>query len=355
MPGTQLHGFPTPAFEVNIDGATLSADTVGHLVRLSVDDSVDLPSMFALEFINSDTARGALIQDQAQFDVGRVVEIKMGYDEQLTTLLVGEITGLEPVYTADRLPSLTVRGYDRRHRLQRGRKIRTFAKRKDSEIAAQIAQEAGLSSRTTDSKVVHEYVLQANQTDMEFLLDRAQRIQYEVTVYDKQLRFQPVANTGSAILTLTLEEELIEFYPRLSSIGQVSEVSVQGWDPKKKAAIVGKAPQSAVTSTMGGAKSGAALVAQAFAAAIGRVSDSPMVTQAEADQVATALLNTTSLALITGTGMCTGHPELRAGIVITLAGLGTRFSGQYYVVAASHRYTAAEGYVSHFTVRRNAS
>jgi len=122
--------------------------------------------MFSLEFSNFDVERGALIQDQTQFDVGKVVEIRMGTGDRLTTLMVGEITGLEAAYTSSGLPGLTVRGFDRRHRLQRGRKVRTFIKQKDSEIVSKIAQEAGLSPQVKDSKIVHDYVLQANQTDM---------------------------------------------------------------------------------------------------------------------------------------------------------------------------------------------
>ena len=35
--------------------------------------------------------------------------------------------------------------------------------------------------------------------------------------------------------------------------------------------------------------------------------------------------------------------------------LGTRFSGQYYVTSAVHRYTRRDGYITDFRVRRNAS
>jgi phage protein D len=255
---------------------------------------------------------------------------------------------------SDSLPSLTVRGYDRRHRLQRGCKTRSFVKQKDSEIAAKIAQEAGLSIQVKDSKVVHDYVLQSNQTDMEFLQERARRIQYEVTVQDKTLRFQPVANAGSAIFTLTLEDDLVEFYPRLSSVGQISEFNVQGWDPKKKEKILGKAQQNAVKPAMGGTKSGAALVASAFGSAVGVVIASPIVTQAEADQVAGAVLNASSLNLITGEGRCIGRPDLRAGQVIKIDGLGKRFSGQYYITSVTHRI-GESGYTTNFSVRRNAS
>jgi phage protein D len=94
----------------------------------------------------------------------------------------------------DRLPSVIVRGYDRRHRMQRARKTRTFVTQKDSDIASAVAREARLSVEAVDSTVIHDYVIQANQTDLEFLQERARRIQYEVFVTDKTLHFRPVQN-----------------------------------------------------------------------------------------------------------------------------------------------------------------
>ena len=59
----------------------------------------------------------------------------MGGEGDLTKLISGEITALEPEFVTSRIPLLRVRGYDRRHRLQRGRKTRTFLQQKDSDIA----------------------------------------------------------------------------------------------------------------------------------------------------------------------------------------------------------------------------
>ena len=149
-----------------------------------------------------------------------------------------------------------MRGYDRSHRLHKGRKTRTFLQQKDSEIAEQIAGEVGLTGEVVDSKVTHDYVLQANQSDMDFLQERARRLQYEVVVEDKTLHFRPVGNAESELLTITLDDDLLEFSPRLSAMRQVSEVAVRGWDPKEKKEIVGQAKIGDEVSTMGGNTSG---------------------------------------------------------------------------------------------------
>jgi phage protein D len=356
MPVADLSNPQVSEFDVIVNGKTLPGEKRPFVGSILVDDSIALPGMFALEMVSSfelDDVNEWI--DDELFTVGNVVEIKLGYGNDLEALIIGEITGLEPEFISSRLPTLTVRGYDRRHRLQRGRKTRTFVKQKDSDIASKIAVDAGLRAQTVDSEVTHDYVIQANQTDLEFLQERARRIEYEVVVYDKELIFRPVQNSESEVLTLTMDDHLLEFYPRLSAARQISEVSVRGWDPKERKAIVGKAQASSLVSTMGEGESGPKLSDKAFGSIADVLSAQPLMTQAEADQIAKAALNRKALSLIEGEGLCLGRTDLRAGKVIKIDGLGRRFGGKYYVTAAIHRYTAAGGYRTQFQVRRNAS
>lgn len=356
MPVADLSNPQVAEFDVIINGKALPSDMRHYIAGVMVDDSVALPGMFALSVVNSfDLEDVNQWIDDDLFSVGNVVEIKLGYGNGLETLIIGEITGLEPEFVFDRLPVLTVRGYDRRHRLQRGRKTRTFVKQKDSDIASKIASEAGLSVQTIDSTVIHDYVIQANQTDLEFLQQRASRIQYEVVVYDKQLSFRPVQNNKSEVLVIKMDDHLLEFYPRLSTARQVSEVSVRGWNPKEKREILSTAQAGSESSTMGGRESGSKIIRRAFGSMADVVSVRPLRTQAEADQIAKATLNQRALSLIEGEGLCLGRTDLRPGKVIKIDGVGGRFGGQYYVTTAIHRYTAQGGYRTQFEVRRNAS
>jgi len=344
-------------FEVSINSTPLPPDARAHVSGVEVDLSVEYPSMFTLNLISSIELDEEVpwIDDQGLFSIGNVVEIKLGYVDNVETLLIGEITALEPEFAMDRRPRLTVRGYDRRHRLLRGRKTRTFVQQKDSDIASQIAKEAGLTAQSKDSETVHDYVLQANQNDLDFLCQRASRIQYEVVVEDKTLFFRPVGNAQSEVLTISMDDDLIEFSPRLSSAGQATEVSVLGWIPKDKEDLVGQSKKGDEVSTMGGQSSGAALAEKAFGAAVELLGAYPVATQAEADQLAKARLNQLALELISGEGVCYGRTDLRSGKVIKIEGVGRRFSGQYYVKSAAHSFSSQDGYKTRFTVRRNAS
>ena len=341
-------------FEISIANQQLPTAEKLQVVKITVEQDVNLPSMFTLELTNLNDNNGEIQGiDDRLFAVGKAVEVQLGYSGRLETLIQGEITGLEPEFTIDRLPSLVVRGYDRRHRLQRGRKTRTFVQRKDSAIASQIANEAGLTSQVQDSQVEHEYVIQGNQTDWEFLRERACRIQYEVIVENQTLIFRPVANADNESLTLTFDNDLLEFYPCLSSMGQVSEVAVQGWNSQQKQAIAVTARTGAEVSQMGGENTGADVSDSVFNSPVGVISDHPIANEAEARQMATAYFNQNILKYITGEGICRGRTDLTAGKVIRIDGIGQQFSGRYYVICASHRYTQ-DGYYTHFTLRRNA-
>jgi phage protein D len=289
------------------------------------------------------------------FKEGNEVEIDIGYRDNLETLFKGEITGLEPDFPNEVPPTLTVRGYDRRHRLMGKRKTRTFLNLKDSEIASRIAGDWSLSTENIkDTHVTHEYVLQNNQTDFEFLLERARRIGYEMVVTDKDLHFRPRQNEGSAAVILRRETELLDFSARLTAVGQIEEVFVQGWDPTNKEKVVARSG-SGDEPDMGGSASGPSKAQQAFGNTGGTTVDRPVLSQAEADQLARGWFSEMALHYVEGHGVCVGSPELRAGTLVEIEGLGERFSGTYYVTSTEHAFRPGSGYRTTFTVRRNAT
>ncbi len=345
-----------PEFRVRINGADLPPQAAADLVAVAVCQDVSAPGMIELRLINRDMAKLKITwSDDALFAEGSEVEVLMGYTGKLASVMVGEITGLEPEFHAGEVPMLTVRGHDRRHRLLRGRKTRSFTQIKDSDIAVQVAQEAGLSAEAEDTEATLEYVLQHNQTDWEFLEARARRLGFEVLVEGKTLKFRPHKNDGSEVLTLSSDADLIEFRPRLSTIGMVGEVVVQGWSPKDKEAITGKASAGDEGTTMGGSKGGPKAADGAFKAAVGTVVDRPVFSQAEADQIARGRLREMALAYVTGEGVAVGRTDLKAGTVIKIEGVGKRFSGLYYLASVRHTYTPERGYRTEIGVRRNAT
>jgi phage protein D len=346
----------TPEFRILIDGTALAEEVRSDLVAVSVLEDVETTGMFSFSLYGWDEERMEVKwMDDERFREGNGVEIEMGYKDRLQSLFKGDITSLEPEFPGDSHPLLTVRGHDRRHRLMRTRRTRTFLNMTDSEIASQIAGEASLSPQTEDSSVTLDYVIQHNQTDLEFLQERARRIGYEVLVEDRTLLFRPHPHEESETLTLNREVELLEFYPRLSTLGQAEEVQVRGWNPKEKKEVVATSGPGDAGNSMDGDTVGPAVVARAFGGTAQVGVAQPVQGQAEADQLARGLMREMGLGYIVGEGICIGDPNLRAGKVVRIQGLGERFSGLYYITSCEHGFRPDQGYRTTFSVRRNAA
>jgi phage protein D len=344
-----------PSFKILIGGQELPVEASLDVLDVKVSAYVEGASAFTIKFNNRDSYTQDLKYIDGDLLVeGAKVEIKVGYVDQLKSLIAGEVTAIEPEFSENEAPALKIHGYDLLHRFRRGRKTRSFTKMKDSEIAEKIARELQLRAEAEDTQITHDYVLQSNQTDIDFLLERARRIRYEVVIKDKTLHFRKAANNKGKVITLEFGLTLKSFYPRLNTLGQVSEVLVQGWDPKTKKAIAGKAREGDEISKMQGAKLGAAISENAFAAAQTIIVDHPIFSEGEANQIAIGKFNEMTVGFITGEGAAIGNADITAGEVIELKGLGQRFSGLYYVTSATH-IVNAQGYNTKFTVARNAT
>jgi phage protein D len=345
-----------PEFKLQINGAPLPNDAVADLIAVSVIDDVDAMSMFTIKLSGWDGFEMKVKwMDSDLFHAGNQVEVRIGYRDKMQPIFSGEITGLEPEFPEARPPTLTVRGYDRQHRMMREQKTRSYTNIRDSEIASQLASNAGLKPEAQDTTVVHSYVLQHNQTDLDFLRTRADRIGYEVVVDNHTLKFRARKITDGATLTLRREIELLEFRPRMTTMGQVQELIVRGWNAKDKKEVIARAVPGDEPTTMDGSESGPASVKRLFGNTGSATDRTPLQSQADADQLAKQRFLEMSLGYICGDGVCIGEPRLRAGMVVKIEGIGTRFSGLYYVTRAEHRFSPQRGYRTAFTVRRNAS
>lgn len=266
-------------------------------------------------------------------------------------LIKGEITAVEPEFGQDGVASLLVRGYTRDHRLHRGKKVRTFLKMTDSDLVKKVGGEAGLQVQADPTTERHEYIVQNNQTDFEFLLSRAQRIGYRLYAEDKTLYFKKPASESKSGPTLQWGHNLRQFRPSMTSSQQDSEVQVKGWDPKTKKEIVGRATVgTTLTPKTGVQGTGSSMSQSAFGKAKSVVVRRAVSSQEEADQMAKALADEISGNFLRAEGRSLGEPKLKAGHKVKLDSVGQRFGGEYTVTSARHVYSSEEGYETSFSV-----
>lgn len=341
-----------PRFEVTVNKQPAPRELTHAIIEIVVDDSLYLPDMFTLrihdpflEWVDSE-----LLSVGSQIEIKATAAAPGNQSAATDDLLKGEITAMEPVFDRDGEPTLLVRGYDRSHRLHRGKISRSFLNSTDGEIAQRIAREVNLQAQVDATPVIHEYVFQDNQTNLEFLQARAQRIGFEVFVKDSTLSFRKRPQSPQQGPELDWGKNLQEFRPRLTTMTQVDEVIVRGWDPRTKLPVIGRANKGKISPKVGIKESGGELSKKAFGiTAQAVVVDRPVKSLDEANAMAQALCDEISGDFIQAEGIAFGDPRIQAGRVVKISGVGNRFSGDYFITSATHIYNQ-EGYQTLFDI-----
>lgn len=181
---------------IRLNGSAVEEAVMAKLDRAVVDQNVYLPGMFTLRFHDP----GLELINHGPFNLTQeiIISAETGSGDAVT-LIKGEITALEPTFQEGMIAELTVRGFDRSHRLFRETHTRAYLNIKDSDLAANIASAAGLDSEVTPTATIYDHLFQHNQTDLAFLTERAWRIGYECFLEDGKLNFRRPPTSGSSL------------------------------------------------------------------------------------------------------------------------------------------------------------
>lgn len=330
---------------VKIDGADATDEFTRDLLEVTVENSLHLPDVATL--VLHDTHLHWI--DDASLAPGKLIQVSAKTEQQEKLLFDGEIVEIEPDFEPA-MQRLVVRAFDRLHRLSRGRHVRSFLNVSDGDLVQKLAQEVGLQAQVASTSQVYPYVFQNNTTNLEFLQGRAAALGYLLYVQGKTLHCEP-PQSNSQPIELEWGLTLHEFHPRMTTIGQVDSITVRGWDPAAKQAIVGQANKGEGAPKVGQAKSGGELAHSAFnLEAQTLVVDQPIRTQAAADKLAQAVADRQAGRFIEAEGASTGNPALVAGAAVQIKAVGDRFSGTYFVTSTLHAYSSREGYTTRFSI-----
>ena len=340
---------------VEIDGAPLSAEVEVLLEHVIVDFHLHTTDMFEVMFRDAEKQ----VLTQTKLKIASKVKISApplgGSTPEV--LIAGEVTALEGEYDSAGSRAI-VRGYDQSHRLHTGTKSRTFMNTKDSDIASTVASDHGLSGGTIDdTKTVYDHVYQHNQSDWDFLWQRANRIGFEVAVADGKLFFRKPTQASDAPaqgdyqssdpLQLVFGQDLIAFYPRISAVGQVKEVKGRGWDQKNKQEITSSAPAETSSVKLPTTPAG---LAEAFGHSwTFTMDDSTLTTQSALDTAVKAARDRIGSSAGEAEGIARGNPKLKAGQAVSVSAVSKEFVGSYTLSKTRHVFDA-HGYRTYFTV-----
>lgn len=337
-----------PETKIKIQGSPLADELAYNFQWCEVRQSIRLIDMCVICFQNP----AGLLADRTEFKQGNEVTVELGYVGDLKWAFKGDIVSIEPDFPVSGTPNVIVRCYDRLHRYRRGRKQRTFLSQKVSDVVQTLGGEDGLSADVEDTGLQHDYLLQNNQTNIDYIHELARRYGYEVDVTDdgSKLQFKKPRYDKPKAKSLKWRENLKSFYVRKSVDNVPTEVSCRYWNMKDKKHVV--ETHKTVHGELASQKLAFKEAERAFGAAKLQVSLRQCAAPVEAQGVATTVFNERSLDAVKARATAIGDGSLQPGQVIELLALGKTWSGEYYITATSHLMHRGSGFTTELELRR---
>ena len=345
---------------IKLDGSDLDPAVVAALESALVVDRLSMPDMFTIVFRDKDRD----ILSKAGLEIAKAVEISASSqsDDAEAVLIKGEITSVEADYDTMGARAI-VRGYDKSHRLTAGRKTKTYENVKLSDVAKQVASDAGLSADADDTEGTHKHVFQFNQSDLDFLYALAIRAGFDCRVDGDTLLFKKPAESADAPdegdpesaggTTLVWGVNLVEFRARMSAVAQVEKVEVRGWDPTAKETVIGSGDPMATNAELGVTPIDLAKKVKGKTLV---VVDHPVSTQADADVLAGARASQVGSAAFEATAVAIGDPKLKAGTPVSISGVDPALSGKWVISGSRHEFVNGAYHTAlEFTGRQDRS
>jgi len=372
-----------PEFRIRINGDAIPPALRAAVVSVQYQDGIEGADRVELVIAN-DQLRWL---DHCLLQIDNGFSLSIGYaPDPLEEVFVGEITGVEPSFPNGGMPTIRVTAHDFLQRLTKGTKDRAFALSLPcigkfplpdplvatlvgfTDLLIPVVDPAGaalsfltlLIAYAIDPLEAKRSIrLQQGQSDFDFLSGLAKENGWEMYIDHTLeprgyvLKFQFLIQDYAPSVTLKWGQSLLDFTPRLSTVGQVFGISTRIWVPSIKMEFVivlswdfdRAAFDLQVYPGLGNLD---ALLGSTKAQSVLKIDAIGPATAPK--KILSELLPRLNNRL-TGSGTTVGDPRIKASRVIDFDGLGEQFSGLYRVTAATHTIDGS-GYRTHFEARK---
>lgn len=370
-----------PEFSLLLDGQPIPAE-----LRASVLSVRCLTGYEGLDEVEVTLANEKLRWlDEPLFKLDTSLTLKLGYaPDPLLQTFDGEVVARGASFPSGGMPTFTLTAHDRRHRMRQGKKVRWFAiplpcpgnlPLPDIATASIVTLEnlllpifdpvgAALSIilggvdtfvAVTDpysaQKVIRK---QANESDYDFLARIAGEngwdvlVEHDGPVGGHLLRFTSSLDQLQADFTFGYGSTIIDFAPRVTKVGQIFTVGGFVWIPAIKMTFT-------VTLGFDWDRMSLTLSVSPGIVPIGMqpgdyMIQEPLTPLSLPRRLVSELIPRLNKRL-TASGTVVGDPQIRAGNVIRIEGVGEEFGGLYRATSVTHTIDAG-GFRTRFEMRK---
>jgi phage protein D len=378
------YGKYAPAFDIRLDGNPLPPEIRSAISSVTWQDGMEGADRVEVALANPSLR----LLDHPLLKPDREFRLSIGYSpDPLEEVFAGEITGIEPAFPSSGMPTMRVTAQDYLNRLTKGKKDRAFRVSiptignfplPDPVVAALVAGLDGLipaldpvGGALATIMALGSYLAfpqfsqlavrqQKSESDFSFLSTIAKEngwemfIDHTVEPRGRVLRFQFLIQDYTPSLTLGWGQNLIDFVPRLTTVGDIFGVTSRVWVDSIKMEFViavswdydrASINLSVFPSLVGDAEDLLGSDAK------GKTVEVKPTGYANAAYKMMAELLPRLNGRLTGSGSAVGDPRIKASKVIQLDGLGSTFSGLYRITSATHTFDGG-GYRTAFNARK---
>ena len=363
-----------PSYKLAFDGKDADSDIYEHLVRLEIEEDMRKAAriLFRLSITLQEDGEWTYLKDE-RFSLFNKVTVSIGFGEgNATPMFEGYITHLAPHFDPqEELCYLEVRGMDPSCLMNLEEKLVPWSDKSHSAIASEIFGCYNITPDVESTSAMHVEdgnVLVQRCTDMRFLMQLAEKNGFDcyVAVDDSGTvkgYFKPYALDVSPLppLAVHFENETNVQFIDIQASG-IQQLSAAGWHVNLEDKSVEQVQKTDYDQELLGKESLIdivqskvdALCQPAEAPARTYRSDLVYLDSAEAESALQGLQNRNgwflrARAAVNGESYGTA---VRTRRLIPVKGVGTRYSGNYFVSSVKH--VIAEGdYVQHIELIRN--
>lgn len=321
-------------FSIKIDGEVINDNYT--LSTVYVKHQVNQVSSAELTFLdNPSSGEKELLSERLNLLPGNLIEVLAGYgDDEIMPVFAGIIVKQSLDFNIGDGMVLRLHCKHQAVKLTFNRKIAEFVSMNDSDIIQSIINAGGLSAQVEKSDYVHETLVQANTSDWDFILSRANFNGFFLTgVNGNELAITAPLFDQEPVLSLKMGESIISFSATLDASAQVPSITAQSWDIDNQefSSTTANEPENQVLGDIQPKQLATALSQEAQAIVSGISMDSQAL-QVWAD----GTLLKIRMSALRGTVSFQGNALVSPGKLIRLEGLGSHYNGNAFVSAVTH-------------------
>jgi phage protein D len=322
-------------FDATVSGLTFTQAEPGGLLQMVIEDHVDMIGV----------ARFTISQGQeewASIKLGSDVEVKVGASGR--KMFVGLVTGLRHTRKGGQ-DALVVMAMDPLIKASSSRRTKVYEDMTDSDIVQEVIGAAGLEAGKVDSTEGQSpYVLQRNESDLEFMKRLAARNNYLLLCNEGKVDFVKPQFSGQSVEVSPDMVESLDY--TMNAVSVPPNMTTYGWDYVETSTVEGTAGSGDIEA-IGGGENAVSAAAKIWGGT-SYVSDVEVSSQGGAKGIAVAELNRLARNFLRGTARVDGNADIHAGAKVKFKGYSTGFNPEIYVLSARHLFQPKRGYATEF-------